>query len=48
MILGQLGWREATKKTIASKVVTRDFGRQMEGAKDVRSSDSAEAVIRNL
>ena len=55
MMLEYLGWREAAnalkeavKKTIASKVVTYDLARQMEGAHEVRCSEFADAVIRNL
>ena len=55
MMLEYLGWREAAnglreavKKTIASKVVTYDLARQMEGAREVRCSEFAEAVIRHL
>src|SRR5437867_10680594 len=55
MMLEYLGWREAgdalqgaVKKTIARKVVTYDLARQMEGAKEVKCSEYAEAVVRNL
>jgi isocitrate dehydrogenase len=39
---------EAFEKTIAQKIVTYDFARQMEGAKEVRTSEFASAVIENL
>jgi len=55
MMLEYLGWREAgdalreaVKKTIAQKVVTYDLARQMEGAKEVKCSEFADAVMRNL
>ena len=55
MMLEYLGWREAgdalrnaVKKTIGQKVVTYDLARQMEGAKEVKCSEYAEAVVRNL
>ncbi len=55
MMLEHLGWREAAdalreavKKTIASKVVTYDLARQMEGAREVKCSEFTDAVVRNL
>jgi isocitrate dehydrogenase len=55
MMLEYLGWREAgdalreaVRKTIAQKVVTYDLARQMEGAKEVRCSEFAGAVVGNL
>ncbi len=55
MMLEYLGWRDAgealrnaVKKTIAQKVVTYDLARQMEGAKEVKCSAFADAVIGNL
>ncbi|TLZ69969.1 MAG: isocitrate dehydrogenase (NADP(+)) [Methanobacteriota archaeon] len=55
MMLEYLGWREAggtlreaVKKTIAQKIVTYDLARQMEGAKEVKCSEFADAVMRNL
>ena len=55
MMLEYLGWREAgdalrnaVKKTIGQKIVTYDLARQMEGAKEVKCSEYAEAVVRNL
>jgi len=55
MMLDYIGWREASKlihaafeKTISQKVVTYDFARQMDGAKEVKTSEFATAVINNL
>lgn len=55
MMLEYLGWDEAAKmirdayeKTIDQKIVTYDFARQMEGAKEVKTSEFASAVISNL
>ena len=55
MMLEYLGWREAgdalrnaVKKTIGQKVVTYDLARLMEGAKEVKCSEYAEAAVRNL
>jgi isocitrate dehydrogenase len=55
MMLEHIGWFEAGdlitrayEKTIADKVVTYDFARQMEGAKEVRTSEFATAVIENM
>ncbi|MHB1682582.1 MAG: NADP-dependent isocitrate dehydrogenase [Bacilli bacterium] len=55
MMLEHLGWQEAAdaivaalQKTIQQKVVTYDFARLMEGAKEVKTSEFADAVIRNL
>ena len=55
MMLEYLGWREAgealrnaVKKTIAQKVVTYDLARQMDGAREVKCSQFADAVIKNL
>ncbi|MFB3885175.1 MAG: isocitrate dehydrogenase (NADP(+)) [Thermodesulfobacteriota bacterium] len=55
MMFDHLGWTEvaqritkATEKTIASKVVTYDLARQMEGAKKVKCSEFAGAIIGNL
>ena len=50
-----LGWTEAAdlilralEKTIATKVVTYDFARQMEGAREVRCSEFAKAIVANM
>lgn len=55
MMLRYLGWDEAADiiiasmaKTIASKVVTYDFARLMEGATEVKCSAFADALIRNM
>ncbi|RYL93802.1 NADP-dependent isocitrate dehydrogenase [Sporolactobacillus sp. THM7-4] len=39
---------QAIEKTIADKTVTYDFARLMEGAKEVKCSEFADAVIANL
>ncbi|TQS76244.1 NADP-dependent isocitrate dehydrogenase [Ornithinibacillus gellani] len=55
LMLEHLGWREAgdliTKamdKTIASKVVTYDFARLMDGATEVKCSAFADELIKNM
>lgn len=55
MMLRYLGWKEAAdmiiaalSKTIAQKTVTYDFARLMEGAKEIRCSEFADAVISNF
>jgi isocitrate dehydrogenase len=55
LMLEHLGWREAadlvTKamdKTIASKVVTYDFARLMDGATEVKCSEFATELIKNM
>jgi len=55
MMFDHLGWSEvaqritkAMEKTIASQVVTYDLARQMEGAKKVKCSEFASAIIENL
>jgi isocitrate dehydrogenase len=55
MLLRYIGWREAAdmivyayEETISQKVVTYDFARQMEGAREVKTSEFASAVIGNL
>ena len=55
MMLRHMGWSEAadlilaaTEKTISSKVVTYDFARLMEGAKEVRCSEFGKALISNM
>jgi isocitrate dehydrogenase len=55
MMFDYIGWREvgelirrAYEKTIAQKIVTYDFARQMEGAKEVKTSEFASALIANL
>ncbi len=55
MMLEYMGWFEAgdliTKayeKTLDQKIVTYDFARQMDGATEVKTSEFASAVIRNM
>ena len=55
MMLRYLGWTEAADriissmdKTISSKVVTYDFARLMDGAKEVKCSEFADHLINNL
>ncbi|KZE39826.1 isocitrate dehydrogenase [Bhargavaea cecembensis] len=55
MMLEHLGWNEAAnlitksiENTIASKVVTYDFARLMEGATEVKASEFADELIKNL
>jgi isocitrate dehydrogenase len=55
MMLEHMGWAAAAKsitdaleKTIAQKIVTYDFARLMEGAKEVKCSQFADAIIENL
>jgi isocitrate dehydrogenase len=55
MMFEYMGWLEAANmivkaldKTIGQKVVTYDFARQMEGAKEVKCSEFATAVIANM
>ncbi|MCL4538621.1 MAG: NADP-dependent isocitrate dehydrogenase [Bacteroidetes bacterium] len=50
-----LGWNEVAdvivkgiEKTIRSKVVTYDFARLMEGAKEVKTSEFGKAIIENM
>jgi isocitrate dehydrogenase len=55
MMLRYLGWTEAAdliiqsmNKTITDKTVTYDFARLMDGAKEVKCSEFADALISNL
>jgi isocitrate dehydrogenase len=55
MMLRYMGWVEAADailsaldKTIAQKTVTYDFARLMDGAKEVKCSEFASAIIGNL
>ncbi len=55
MMLEFMGWWEAAElvregytKTLAQKVVTYDFARQMEGATKVKTSEFATAIINNM
>jgi len=55
MMFEYLGWKEAAQliekalqKTIKSKVVTYDFARQMNGATEVKTSQFAKAIVKNM
>jgi isocitrate dehydrogenase len=55
MMLEHIGWFEAAnlitkayEKTIADKVVTYDFARQMADAQEVKTSEFATAIIHNM
>ncbi len=55
LMLEHLGWTEAAKlimdsmeKTISSKVVTYDFARLMDGATEVKCSEFADELIKNM
>ena len=55
MMLRYMGWKEAAdliirglEQTIKSKVVTYDFARLMEGAKEVKCSEFGEAIVKNM
>lgn len=55
MMFEYMGWQEVAdainkslEKTIAEKIVTYDFARLMEGATEVKTSQFADAIIRNL
>jgi len=55
LMLEHLGWREAATlinqsidKTIGSKVVTYDFARLMDGAKEVKCSEFGDELIKNM
>jgi isocitrate dehydrogenase len=55
MMFDYLGWKEAGKrirkgleKTISGKTVTYDLARQMKGAKKLKCSEFASAIIENL
>ncbi|HLR19843.1 MAG TPA: NADP-dependent isocitrate dehydrogenase [Staphylococcus sp.] len=55
LMLEHLGWQEAAdkitesiEKTIASKIVTYDFARLMDGAKEVSTSEFADELIKNI
>ncbi|MEK6606298.1 MAG: isocitrate/isopropylmalate family dehydrogenase, partial [Myxococcota bacterium] len=54
-MLEHLGWDEAAKlvvrgieRAIADKTVTYDFARQMPGAKEVKCSQFAEAIVERM
>ncbi len=55
MMLRYMGWTEAADmiisamdKAIGQKTVTYDFARMMEGAKEVKTSEFGDALIRNM
>ena len=55
MMFRYMGWGEAAdlieralEKTIQQKVVTYDFARLMEGAKEVKCSEFAQAIVGNM
>lgn len=55
MMLRYMGWTEAAdmiiqglEKAITSKVVTYDFARLMQGAKEVKCSEFGEEIIKNM
>jgi len=55
MMLEYMGWNEAGdlitqayEKTLEQKIVTYDFARQMDGAIEVKTSEFATAIIRNM
>jgi isocitrate dehydrogenase len=55
MMLEHIGWQEAAdlitrayETTLDEKVVTYDFARQMEGAREVKTSEFATTVINNM
>jgi len=55
MMLDYLGWTEAARlietaigKTIQQKIVTYDFARLMEGAKEVKCSEFGKALVGNM
>jgi isocitrate dehydrogenase len=55
MMLEHIGWQEAAdlvtkgyEKALDEKIVTYDFARQMQGAMEVKTSEFATAVIRNM
>ena len=55
MMLEYMGWTEARaliekayEKTVSNKIVTYDFARQMDGAREVKTSEFADEVIKNL
>jgi len=55
MMLDYIGWDQAAQaitnaytRTVADKIVTYDFARQMDGAQEVKTSEFASAVIERL
>ena len=55
MMLRHMGWTEAADRiitaletTIGQKVVTYDFARLMDGAKEVKCSEFGTAIVENM
>jgi len=55
MMFNYLGWNKvskiienAIKKTIKAKEVTYDLERQMKGAKKLKTSQFAKAIVKNM
>jgi isocitrate dehydrogenase len=55
MMFKHLGWTEAAsliegglEKTISQKKVTYDLARQMKGATELKTSEFADAIIKNM
>jgi len=55
MMFNYIGWKKvgrliekALQKTIKSKIVTYDFARQLKNAKEVKTSEFADAIISNM
>jgi isocitrate dehydrogenase len=55
MLLDYPGWKEAAElivksysQVVAGKTVTYDFARQMEGAREVKTSEFAEAIVAQM
>ena len=55
MMLRYMGWNDAADRivrgleaTLAQKVVTYDLARLMEGAKEVKCSEFATAIVENM
>jgi isocitrate dehydrogenase len=55
MMFEHMGWQEVAdaivrglERTIAKKIVTYDFARLMEGAKEVKCSEFGKAIVENM
>jgi isocitrate dehydrogenase len=55
MMLVHMGWREASElirsalqSTIQSKTVTYDLARQIDGAREVKCSEFAQAIVGRI
>ena len=55
MMLEYMGWQEAAdaivrglERAIENKTVTYDFARLMEGAKEIKCSEFANEIVKNL